>query len=131
MEQNLLRCGIQRRRFFCGVGYNGKGPALLDKTEEKLLHYRYNGRKFVKHLRYSYSEGKPLLLYPTTEENLLHCIPQWKKTSSVVSHNRGNLFRRIPRCKKCCCVVSHSGQKKKNISNYTNINFSAKMIFNP
>jgi hypothetical protein len=27
--------------------------------------------------------------YPTMEKNLFHCIQQWRKTSSVVSHKGG------------------------------------------
>jgi hypothetical protein len=61
----------------------------------------------------SYNEGKPLLLYPTMEENLVGCIPQWRKTSSIVPHNARN-------------AVSHISKKPKNINNYININFYAK-----
>jgi hypothetical protein len=38
---------------------------------------------------YPTTEKKSLPLYPTIEENLFCCIPQWEKTSSVVSHNGG------------------------------------------
>jgi hypothetical protein len=34
-------------------------------------------------------EKKPLPLYPTMEKNIFRCIAQWRKTSSVVSNNRG------------------------------------------
>jgi hypothetical protein len=46
MEHNLLHCGIEQSRFFCGVGYIG--------------------RKVVKH------PEMVLHLYKTTEENLFH-----------------------------------------------------------
>ncbi len=29
------------------------------------------------------------MLHPTMEENLFRCIPQRRKTSSIVSHNKG------------------------------------------
>jgi hypothetical protein len=78
-------------RFCYGVGYNGrKTPALWDTTE-----------KFVTHPEIFFLQQKKLLpLYPTTEENLLHCIPQRKKNYSVVSHNGIKPFLLYPTAAK-------------------------------
>jgi hypothetical protein len=70
-EKILQLCGIQQR----------KTLALWDTMKENLSNIP---RLFLK---ISHNEGKPLLLYPTTEENFLHCIPQWRKTSFAVPHN--------------------------------------------
>jgi hypothetical protein len=43
---------------------------------------------------------KPLPLYPTAENDLFRCIPQQRKTFSIVSHNGKN-----------SSVVSHKGKK--------------------
>jgi hypothetical protein len=51
-----------------------KFPASWD-TKEKNLFAILKLFSVVSHKR-----KNPLLLYPTTEENLLHCIPQRKKT---------------------------------------------------
>ncbi len=50
-------------------------------------------------------------LYPTTEKNLFRWIPQWKKASSVVSHNEKNLFRCIPQWRKISSSVGYNGRK--------------------
>jgi hypothetical protein len=47
MEDIFLRCGIQRKRFFFVVGYNGRNfPPLWDTTEEVFSIVGYNGRGF-------------------------------------------------------------------------------------
>jgi hypothetical protein len=64
---------------------------------------------------------KPLPLYPTVEENLFHCIPERRKTSSIVSYNGGkplpmyptteeNLFHFGIQRKKSCCVVGYNAK---------------------
>ncbi len=105
-KENLRRCGIQCWRFFwdtvhyirfcCGVGYNGRKISCV---------VGYNRKKFVCH-----------------SEIVLHCIPQWKKSSSVVSHNGGKpsllyttaekkLFRCIIQRKKTSFVAYHNGKR--------------------
>jgi hypothetical protein len=70
----------------------------------------YNRRKFVK--------------YP---EIIPFSTPQWEKSSSVVSHNRGksspfydtmedNIFRCIPQRMKTSSIVSHNDKKPKNLN---------------
>jgi hypothetical protein len=47
MEDIFLRCGIQRKRFFFIVGYNGRSfPTLWDTTKEVYSIVGYNGRGF-------------------------------------------------------------------------------------
>ncbi len=73
MEKILLWCGIQQK----------KVPALCYTAEEKFLRCGIQRKKFVKHPvtvpHISHIEGKPFPLYPITEENRLHGIPQWQK----------------------------------------------------
>jgi hypothetical protein len=46
MEDIFLRCGIQRKRFFFVVGYNGRNfPPLWDITEEVFSVVGYNEKK--------------------------------------------------------------------------------------
>jgi hypothetical protein len=88
----FLRCIPQPNR--CWIQQK-KMPALCYTAEEKLLRCGIQRKKFSQTScdcsSYSISHigGKPLLLYSTTEENLLHAIPQRRKTFSAVSHNRG------------------------------------------
>jgi hypothetical protein len=97
----FLRCIPQWNRTCCVAGYNEedffavwdtaeKTPLLLGTTEEKLLHImEENLSNILKlFLVISHKEGKPLLLSPTKEENLLNCGPQRRKTSLIVSHNK-------------------------------------------
>jgi len=94
-EENLRRCGIQCWRFFwdtvhctrfCwGVGYNGRKISCI---------VGYNRKKFVCH-----------------PEIVLRCIPQRKKSSSVVSHNVGKPSPLYPTAEKNSSVVSHNGKK--------------------
>jgi hypothetical protein len=57
MEENLLGCGIQRRSFFCGVGYNGrKTPALWDTTQKNLL--RCIPLRYITYYVMGYNAGK-------------------------------------------------------------------------
>ncbi len=104
-EENLRRCGIQCGKFFldtvhcirfcCGEGYNGRKISCV---------VGYNRKKFVSILRLfsvvSHNGKNPLLLYPTTEENLLHFIPQRKKTLLLYPTTEKNLFRCIPQRQK-------------------------------
>jgi hypothetical protein len=103
-EKVIFRCGIQSKKasvkwdtvhcisFCCGIGYNvRKIPALWDTMEKKLLAIKrlfsvvsHNGKKPLPLC--PTMEGNSSLLYPTMEKNFL-CIPQQKKTSSVVSYN--------------------------------------------
>jgi hypothetical protein len=81
--------------FCCGVGNNGrKIPALWDTPEKNLLAIQ---RLFSV---VSHNGKKPLPLCPTTEENLLRCIPQLKKTLSLYPTTEKNLFRCIPQQQK-------------------------------
>ncbi len=49
MEDIFLRCGIQWKRFFFVVGYNGRSfPPLWDTTEEVFSIVGYNGRGFFR-----------------------------------------------------------------------------------
>ncbi len=71
---------------------------------------------------YPTMEKKPFPLYPIMEENLLRCIPQRRKTFSVVAHNGGkslplwgtteeNLRRCGIQCWRFFCVVSLNTEK--------------------
>jgi hypothetical protein len=92
----FLRCIPQPNRTFCVVEYNGEDSFVVwDSTEEsscvvlyctaeeKFLRCGIQRKKFVKHPvtvpNISHIQGKPFPLYPITEENLLHGIPQWQK----------------------------------------------------
>jgi hypothetical protein len=96
MEQNLLHCGIHRRRFFHGVGYSRRKTVPVWDTIGKNVSSSWGTteEKFFKHPELfsgvSHTGGKPLLLYytlekksvplyPTTEENFFSCIPHRKK----------------------------------------------------
>jgi hypothetical protein len=49
MEDIFIRCGIQWKRFFFVVGYNGRTfPPLWDTTEEVFSIVGYNGRGFFR-----------------------------------------------------------------------------------
>jgi hypothetical protein len=56
-------------------------------------------------------------LWDTTEKNLFailtvfRCIPQRKKSSSVVSHNGGKPSPLYPTAEKNSSVISHNGKK--------------------
>jgi hypothetical protein len=105
MGQNLLHCGIQRRRFFCCVGNNErKTPLLFYRTEEFFKKHPEIIPCYILQWRktstVSHNGGKPLPLYPTTDEKPLHFISK---------------------CKKCCC---HNGKKTKTL--ITTQTFSAK-----
>jgi hypothetical protein len=66
-------------------------------------------------------------LYPTTDENFLHCIPQWREISSVVSHNGRKPSSLYPTMEgNAVALYPATAKKTKNINNYTSINFSAK-----
>ncbi len=105
MEENLRRCGIQCGRFFwdtvhcirfcCGEGYSGRMISCV---------VGYNRKKLFAMLRLfsvvSHNGKNPLLLYPTTEENLLRCIPQRKKTLLLYPTTEKNLFRFIQQWQK-------------------------------
>jgi hypothetical protein len=103
MEENLQRCGIQCWRFFwdtvhctrfCGgVGYNGRKISCI---------VGYNRTKFVCH-----------------PEIILRCIPQQKKSSSVVSHNVGKPSPLYPTAEKNLFVVSHNGKKPFSVYSTT------------
>jgi hypothetical protein len=100
-EEKMRRCGIQCGRFFwntvhcirfcCGVGYNGRKISCV---------VGYNRKKLFAILRFfsvvSHNGKNPLLLYPTTKENLFRCIPQRKKTLPLYPTTEKNLFRCIP-----------------------------------
>jgi hypothetical protein len=54
MEDIFLPCGIQWKRFFFVVGYNGKSfPPLWDTTEEVFSIVGYNGRGFFSVVGYN------------------------------------------------------------------------------
>jgi hypothetical protein len=111
-------------RFCCGVGYNGiKTPALWDTTEKTtslISHYRrinscnvgYNGKKI----------GEPSRgccpLYPTMEKDFFRCIPQQKKTLTVVSHKARN----------AAVLYPTTAEKTLNFIIFTKINFSEKLF---
>jgi hypothetical protein len=60
MEDIFLRCGIQRKRFFFIVGYNGRRfPPLWNTTEKVFSIVGYNGRGFFP-------------LWDTMEKNIQH-----------------------------------------------------------
>ncbi len=94
-EENLRRCGIQCGKFFldtvhcirfcCGEGYNGRKISCV---------VGYNRKKSVCHL-----------------EIVFRCIPQRKKSSSVVSHNGGKPSPLYPTAEKNSSVKSHNGKK--------------------
>jgi hypothetical protein len=71
-----------------------KFPALWDTTEQNLFAIL---RLFS---AVSHNGKNPLLLYPTTQENLLRCIPQQKKTLPLYPTTEKNLFRCIPQRQK-------------------------------
>jgi hypothetical protein len=106
MEENLRRCGIQCGRFFwdtvhcirfcCGVGYNGRNISCI---------VEYNRKKIVCH-----------------PEIVLCCIPQRKKSSSVVSHNGGKPSPLYPTAEKNSSIVSHKGKKPKKTSSLVSHN---------
>jgi hypothetical protein len=74
----FLRCGIQQWRFSSVVGYNN--PPLWDTTENK-LRMEDNFSCIVSHNLIGY-----VPLRDTKQEVFLHCIPQRRSISSVVSH---------------------------------------------
>jgi hypothetical protein len=54
----FLHCGIQRKRFFLVVGYNGKSfPPLWDTTEEVFFHFGIQQKRFFSVVGYN---GKKL-----------------------------------------------------------------------
>jgi hypothetical protein len=96
MEQNLMRCGIHRIRFFCGVGYNGKkSSAFSDTTKNNLRMFGYISC-VVSHNAWVF-----LPFYPTPVKNILRCIPQCRRFFPVISPNGGTLF----------CFSSNNGGK--------------------
>jgi hypothetical protein len=90
-KASMLWDTVHRIRFCCGVGYNRrKNSCLVEYNRKNHFHYislqkknscvvGYNGKKYVSH-----------------PEIVVHCIPQRKKTSSVVSHNEGKLSLLYP-----------------------------------
>ncbi len=88
----FFRCGIQRRRFSYVVGYNRRGFFPLWDTTGTISGWQTN---FVP--LYPTMQEIFLPLYPTpqqnlvqctvSQKNLLHCIPQRRRFSSIVSHN--------------------------------------------
>ncbi len=93
-EENLRRCAIQCWRFFwdtvhctrfCwGVGYNRRKISCIVDTIEQNL----------------FAILRLFSVYPTREKILFCCIPQRRKTFSVVSHSRKKLFRLYPTTEK-------------------------------
>jgi hypothetical protein len=124
-EENLRRCGIHCGRFFwdtvhcirfcCGVGYNGRQISCV---------VGYNRKKFICH-----------------PEIVLRCIPQQKKSSSVVSHHGGKpsplyptpekTLPLYPTTEKSSSVVSHSGKKTYNFNGFTKKKKFQQNDFNP
>jgi hypothetical protein len=104
------------------VGYNAGKPAALYPTPvQNLLRYGTQRRKNIQPSTNYYGAQRrkniqPSTnyspLYPTTEESLLGCIPQRRKTSSVVSHNARNAAAFYPTTVK----------KIKNLYNLAKIN---------
>jgi hypothetical protein len=70
MEEKTVPVWDTMKKHFCFVGYNRR--KFVMKHPEIVLWY-------IPHRR------KPLPLYPTPEKNLFRCIPQRRKTSSIVS----------------------------------------------
>jgi hypothetical protein len=66
----------------------------MSDTVEKIVCFDgYNRRNFSLNILklfsgVSHSGGKPLPMYSTPEKNLFRCIPQWRKTSSILTHTR-------------------------------------------
>jgi hypothetical protein len=115
MEENLWRCGIQSRRFFCIASYNSSGLYLLRK--KGILRCGIQCRKSfyevvtVHCIRFScgvgYNRRKIPALCDTMEKNLLAI----QRLFSIVSHNGKNLFLCVPQRRKTFSVVSHNGKK--------------------
>ncbi len=127
MKKNHFHCIPQQRKISSIVGYNGRKPAALWDTMLKiflgystlhkiLLMCRTQRKKNFLHCGIQWNkiclpswDCSPL--YPTTEKILFCCIPQCRKTFSVVYHSGKKLFRFIPQRKKTSFVVSHKGKK--------------------
>jgi hypothetical protein len=73
---------------------------------------------------YPTMERKPLMLYPTMEENLFCCIPQRRKTSSIVSHNRGKPLLLYPTTKENLFHCEILRKKTWGIVGYNEEDFS-------
>jgi hypothetical protein len=64
-EKNILHCGIHRRRFVCGGGYNRRKTVPVWDITEKNLFVGFNRRNSSNILKLlcgvSHTRGKPLL----------------------------------------------------------------------
>ncbi len=120
-KKNLFRCIPQRRKISSIVGYNRRKPAALLDTMLKiflgystlhmiLLRCRIQQKKNFLIVGYN---RKTFVCHP---EIVLRCIPQRKKSSSVVSHNVGKPSPLYPTAEKNSSVVSHN--RKKPLSLY-------------
>jgi hypothetical protein len=116
MEENILHCGMQRKKTCSVMGYNAEDFSVLDpsfllccivgySTPHKILLWcriqrkkisfvvGYNGKKLLPILRF-------FSVVSHNGKNLFCGIPQQRKTFSIVSHNGKN-----------SSVVSHNGKK--------------------
>ena len=115
-KKNLFRCIPQRRKISSIVGYNRRKPAALWDTMLKIflgystLHKilwrgRIQRKKNFLHCGIQWNK----ICLPSWDCS--RCIPQRKKSSSVVSHNVGKPSPLYPTAEKNSSVVSHNGKK--------------------
>jgi hypothetical protein len=117
-EKNLFRYIPQRRKISSIVGYNGRKPAALWDTMQKIFLCWIPQFFCVVHI-VGYSTLHQILLYCRIQRKKNSCIVGYKGKNllpvlrffSVVFHNGKNLFRCIPQRRKTFSIVSHNGKK--------------------
>jgi hypothetical protein len=102
MEEKLQHCELKRKKHLC----------YIPLRKKKLLRCGIQQKKICEPSR----DCCPL--YPTMEINFFRCIPQRRKTFSIVSHTTRNAAALYPTIEK----------KFFNLNIFTKIHFFSKMI---
>ncbi len=101
-KKNLFRCIPQWREISSIVGYKGRKPAALWDTMRifflgySILHKILLWCRIQRKKKISCVVGYNRKKFVCHPEIVLRCIPQRKKSSSVVSHNGGKLSPSYP-----------------------------------
>jgi hypothetical protein len=81
----FFRCGIQRRRFSSIVGCNRRGFFRCGIQQRTISGWQTNF--FLLYPTMCPTPQQNLMQCTVSQKNLLHCIPQRRRFSSIVSHN--------------------------------------------